>query len=65
MSPFSRIISFLSWVLGSRRLTIVDDLDLPLGSLCWYATKSPGRSKPFVDFNTSTSVVSNCHFDLT
>jgi hypothetical protein len=48
MTPFSRVISFLSGVLGSRRLAIVDDLGLPRGVLSRYESISPGHSKPFV-----------------
>ncbi len=36
MAPFSSVISFLSGVLGSRRLAIVDDLGLPRGVLSRY-----------------------------
>ena len=65
MTPFSRVTSFSSGVLGSRRLAIVDDLGLPLGVLSRYESISPGHSKPFVDFNTATSLWSNCGFVFT
>jgi hypothetical protein len=60
MIPFSRVISFLSEVLGSRRLAIVDDLGLPQECLRWYDTKSPRHSKLFVNFNMATSLWSKC-----
>ena len=65
MTPFSSVISFLSGVLGSSRLAIVDDLGLPRGVLNRYESISPGHSKPFVDFNTATSLWSNCGFVFT
>jgi hypothetical protein len=54
MTPFSSVITFWSGVLESRRLTIFD--------LRWYNTISLGLSKPFVDFNTATSLWSNLGF---